>query len=54
MDEDSVPFGQQEQDFDALKTWVFEALQSNRLEQIFNDKNNRVELRMLAEKGIQL
>lgn len=54
MDEDSVPFGQQEQDFDALKTWVFEALQSNRLEQIFDDKNNRVELKMLAEKGTQL
>lgn len=54
MDEDSVPFGQQEQDFEALKAWIFEALQSNRLEQIFDDKNNRVELRMFANKGIQL
>jgi len=33
MDEDSIPFGQQEQDYESIKSWVFSALNSGRLQQ---------------------
>lgn len=37
MDEDSAPFGQQEQDYESVKTWVFKALKTERLQQVQNE-----------------